>query len=142
MNVPDSVLRAIAEVRRTGEALAWAQSDTFRVPGDLPYAESEAQRAEEEASNAVAMAMIECAAKEIVRMRVVLGGRATIGDHHLRDYAFTRTAEIRDRCRKCGCEKRAHNAPDGGGCPGDFAKPCDCASNPRAIADGCLLCKP
>lgn len=142
MNVPEAVVQAIAEVRRTGESLAWAQSDTFRVPGDLGYAEAEAQQAEESARMAVVSAMADFAAKEVMRMRVVLGGRGTVTNQELRDYAFARTAELRDRCRRCGYEARAHHAPDGGGCPGDFAKACDCSANPRAMADGCPKCKP
>lgn len=143
MNVPQSVLDAIAEVARTAYCLAWAEADDFRVPGDVDYARAEDQRAKDAAQDAVARAMVDVACTELHRARAVsmpMGG--ILRDSELGSYIFERTAELRDRCRRCGYEARAHQAPDGGGCPGDFAPRCLCMSNPRAMADGCEICKP
>lgn len=143
MKLPDAVVLAIAEVARTAYCLAWAEADDFRVPGDVDYARAEEQRAKDAAQDAVARAMIDIACTELHRVRAVkMPSGGVMSDAELGGYIFKRTAELRDRCRRCGYEARAHDAPDGGGCPGDFAPKCKCANNPRALVDGCPVCKP
>lgn len=72
----------------------------------------------EAAWRAIEEAVVAEIAKELHRMRVVLNG-VDVGS---RDYVFRRVAELRDTCRRCGYGRRDHQAPDGGGCAGDFAE--------------------
>ena len=71
----------------------------------------------EAAWRAIEDAVVAKIAEELHRMRVLLNG----GDA-MRDYVFSRVAELRGNCRRCGYSKREHQAPDGGGCAGDFAE--------------------
>lgn len=71
----------------------------------------------EAAWRAIEEAVVAEIAKELHRMRVVLNG----DDEGSRDYVFARVAELRGNCRRCGYGRREHQAPDGGGCAGDFA---------------------
>jgi len=72
----------------------------------------------EAAWRAIEEAVVAEIAKELHRMRVVLNGEC----RGSRDYVFRRVAELRDACLRCGYGRREHQAPDGGGCAGDFAE--------------------
>lgn len=69
----------------------------------------------EAAWRAIEDAVVAKIAEELHRMRVLLNS----GDA-MRDYVFSRIAELRGNCRRCGHGKREHAAADDGGCSGDF----------------------